>query len=141
MTKPFVATAAAAVLAAGLSACTPPNENPSPGTSAQETAASEGSTSTAAEGHDQGSSHSGHEGMEHPTDGGPVPAGMQPAADPAFPVGSTVTLNTDHMPGMEGATATIDSSTDQTVYVVDYEADGTQWKNHKWVVEDEIQPA
>lgn len=149
--------------------------------------------------------HGGHDGMEHPADGGPVPEGMQEATDPEYPVGTEVTLTADHMEGMngarativgaydtytyaidytpvdggdpvtdhkwvvqeeldgagdarlddgtevtvtadhmegmDGATATIASSTDETVYVVDYEADGMKMTNHKWVVDSEIQPA
>lgn len=149
--------------------------------------------------------HGGHDGMEHPADGGPVPEGMKEATDPEYPVGTEVTLTADHMEGMngasativgaydtytyaidytpvdggnpvtdhkwvvqeeldgagdarlddgtevtvtadhmegmDGATATIASSTDETVYVVDYEADGMKMTNHKWVVDSEIQPA
>lgn len=55
-------------------------------------------------------------------------------------VGTEVALNADHMPGMKGATATIDSATDETVYMVDYEADGMMMRNHMWVVESEMQP-
>ncbi|SIS22035.1 YdhK family protein [Williamsia sterculiae] len=55
--------------------------------------------------------------------------------------GTKVVLTADHMDGMDGAAATIDSSTDQTVYVVDYESDGMTMKNHKWVVEDEMTAA
>ena len=50
-------------------------------------------------------------------------------------------LTADHMNGMEGAEATIDSATEETVYMVDYEADGMMMTNHKWVVESEIEPA
>ena len=149
--------------------------------------------------------HGEHGGMDHPADGGPVPEGMTEATDPAYPVGTEVTLAADHMEGMDGATAmivgaydtytysvdytpttggdpitdhrwvvqeeladagderladgtevtlaaahmegmdgamaTITSSTEETVYVVDYEADGMTMTNHKWVVESEIQPA
>lgn len=148
--------------------------------------------------------HGGHDDMEHPTDGGPVPENMTEATDSEYPVGSEVTLTADHMEGMDGATATIvgayeaytysidytpttggdpvtdhqwvvqeelenpgeerladgtevtvtadhmegmegvtatiASSTDETVYVVDYEADGMTMTNHKWVVESEIEP-
>ena len=52
--------------------------------------------------------------------------------------GSAVTIAADHMPGMKGARGTVASSTTQTVYMVDYTADGMTMKNHKWVVEDEI---
>ena len=63
-------------------------------------------------------------------------AGNQRLAD-----GTEVTLEAEHMEGMKGAKATIASSTDETVYMVDYEADGMRMTNHKWVVESEIQPA
>ncbi len=149
--------------------------------------------------------HGEHGGMDHPADGGPVPEGMTEATDPAYPVGTEVTLAADHMEGMDGATATIvgaydtytysvdytpttggdpvtdhrwvvqeeladagderladgtevtldaahmdgmdgatatvASSTEETVYVVDFEAGGMTMTNHKWVVESEIQPA
>ncbi|MFJ4760201.1 YdhK family protein [Kocuria marina] len=63
-------------------------------------------------------------------------AGKQRLAD-----GTEVTLEAEHMKGMKGAKATIASSTDQTVYMVDYEAGGMKMTNHKWVVESEIKPA
>lgn len=144
-------------------------------------------------------------GHEHPADGGPPPEGIAEAADPTFPVGTTVILSADHMagmdgaeatvsgafetttysvsytptgggqpvtdhkwvvheeledpgespladgstvvlqaehmPGMDGAEATIDSSTQETVYMVELEMDGMMMTNHKWVVESEMQPA
>ncbi|WP_394214596.1 YdhK family protein [Brachybacterium vulturis] len=55
--------------------------------------------------------------------------------------GTEVVITADHMAGMEGAEATIDSATEETVYMVDYEADGMMMTNHKWVVESEIEPA
>lgn len=146
-----------------------------------------------------------HSHMNHKMDGGPVPEEMVAAENPTYPVGSKVTLTADHMPGMDGAAATIVGayktytyavdytptdggkpvnahkwvvqeeikgagadrlkdgssvelaadhmegmqgakatvafSTDETVYVIDYVADGMEMKNHKWVVESEIQPA
>ncbi|WP_018296517.1 YdhK family protein [Corynebacterium lubricantis] len=65
-----------------------------------------------------------------------VDPGQAPLAD-----GTEVTLDADHMAGMMGAKATIDSSTQETVYMVDYTADGMTMKNHKWVTESEISPA
>lgn len=44
------------------------------------------------------------------------------------------------MSGMQGAEATIDYSTDETVYMVDLTVDGMEMTNHKWVTESEIQP-
>ncbi|MCF2572661.1 YdhK family protein [Brevibacterium sp. UCMA 11754] len=54
--------------------------------------------------------------------------------------GAKATLNADHMPGMKGAEATIDSSTENTVYMVDIDTDDMTMTNHKWVTEDEVQP-
>ena len=69
-----------------------------------------------------------HEELESP--------GEAPLAE-----GTEVVITADHMAGMDGAEATVDSATDQTVYMVDYEADGMMMTNHKWVVESEIEPA
>ncbi|MFD6881039.1 YdhK family protein [Rhodococcus sp. NPDC060084] len=69
-----------------------------------------------------------HEELDNP--------GPAPLAD-----GTEVGLQAEHMGGMNGARATIDSSTDETVYMVDLEADGMEMTNHKWVVESEITPA
>ncbi|WP_343036572.1 YdhK family protein [Flexivirga aerilata] len=55
--------------------------------------------------------------------------------------GTQVTLATDHMPGMDGAKATIAGSTTEPVYVVDYDMNGMTMKNHKWVVQDELRAA
>ena len=66
---------------------------------------------------------------------------IKDAGDTRLPDGTEVTLDAEHMKGMKGAKATIASSTVQTVYMVDYEADGMKMTNHKWVVESEIQPA
>lgn len=55
--------------------------------------------------------------------------------------GTKVTLEAEHMPGMKRAKATIDGSTDETVYMVDVDTGDMTMTNHKWVVEDEVQPA
>jgi len=81
----------------------------------------------------------GMDGMMH-DDSGEIPEGLQEAENPTYPVGDTVTIQTDHMAGMEGATATIDSAEETTVYMLDYQpTDGGEMvKNHKWVTEDEL---
>lgn len=58
-----------------------------------------------------------------------------------LPQGTKVVLKADHMKGMEGAEATIENSTAQTVYMVDTTIDGMKMTNHKWVVESEIKNA
>ncbi|WP_312980613.1 YdhK family protein [Corynebacterium sp.] len=66
---------------------------------------------------------------------------LEDAGEDRLDDGTEVTVTAAHMEGMDGATATIASSTDETVYVVDYEAGGMEMTNHKWVVESEMQPA
>jgi len=53
--------------------------------------------------------------------------------------GTEVTINADHMEGMKGATATIDSAEETTVYMVDFTSTtGEEVTNHKWVTEGEL---
>ena len=63
---------------------------------------------------------------------------IKDAGDERLADGTEVTLEAEHMEGMKGAKATIASSTEETVYMVDYESDGMTMTNHKWVVESEI---
>ncbi|MFC2947043.1 YdhK family protein [Virgibacillus sediminis] len=61
-----------------------------------------------------------------------------PGEEPLEP-GEEVTLNADHMQGMDGATAEIDEANETTVYMVDFTtADGQEVTNHKWVTEGEL---
>ncbi|MFF5021394.1 YdhK family protein [Micrococcus luteus] len=66
---------------------------------------------------------------------------IKDAGDERLADGTEVTLEAEHMEGMKGAKATIASSTEETVYMVEYESDGMTMTNHKWVVESEIKPA
>lgn len=56
--------------------------------------------------------------------------------------GTEVTLEASHMEGMNGATATIESVEDTTVYMIDFEPTTGEdmVRNHKWVTEDELSP-
>ena len=67
-------------------------------------------------------------------------AADQEDVDAPFEVGAEVTVEAYHMPGMEGATATIDAVNETTVYLVDYidTENGEEVINHKWVTEDEL---
>ncbi|MFD1020329.1 YdhK family protein [Thalassobacillus hwangdonensis] len=58
----------------------------------------------------------------------------------AYGVGDEVILEADHMDGMSGAAATIDSAEAATVYMIDFTPTdgGEEVKNHKWVSEDEL---
>lgn len=56
--------------------------------------------------------------------------------------GSEVTVFANHMEGMEGATAEIDSAEETTVYMIDFTPTdgGEKVTNHKWVTESELSP-
>lgn len=56
--------------------------------------------------------------------------------------GTEVTIEADHMEGMEDATATIGFAEKTTVYMIDFTTiDGEKVTNHKWVTESELAPA
>ncbi|MFC5647957.1 YdhK family protein [Paenibacillus solisilvae] len=65
---------------------------------------------------------------------------IKDASEKPFEPGAEVVLQADHMKGMNGATATIDSAEQTTVYMVDYTptTGGEKVKNHKWVTESEL---
>ncbi|WP_433942915.1 YdhK family protein [Paenibacillus sp. SN-8-1] len=58
----------------------------------------------------------------------------------AYKPGDEVVLEADHMKGMMGAKAVIDSAEHTTVYMVDYTptTGGAKVTNHKWVTESEL---
>ncbi|TDL70118.1 DUF1541 domain-containing protein [Paenibacillus amylolyticus] len=65
---------------------------------------------------------------------------IQDHKEQPYAAGSEVVLSADHMKGMKGAKATIDSAEEITVYMVDYTptTGGDLVKNHKWVTEEEL---
>ena len=84
-----------------------------------------------------------------PTDGGEpvenhkwvIHEELDTTEDAPLADGTEVTLRADHMEGMDGANATIDSSEETTVYMVNFMLqDGEEVTNHKWVTEDELEP-
>lgn len=60
--------------------------------------------------------------------------------DKTLEQGTEVTVEADHMKGMEGALAEIDSAEKTTVYMIDYTptTGGEEVTNHKWVTESEL---
>lgn len=54
--------------------------------------------------------------------------------------GDKVVLNVDHIKGMDGAGATIESAKQTTVYMVNYidTRTGSEVKNYQWVTEEEL---
>lgn len=67
---------------------------------------------------------------------------IENAEEQPYEQGDEVVLNADHMEGMQGATATIDSAEDTTAYMVSYQdtETGEEVTNHKWVTEEELSP-
>ncbi|WP_406945550.1 YdhK family protein [Halobacillus sp. SY10] len=65
---------------------------------------------------------------------------LEEPGDAPLEEGTEVTLNADHMEGMEGAAATIDSVEQTTVYMLDFTTvNGDQEvTDHKWVTESEL---
>ncbi|WP_394542667.1 YdhK family protein [Priestia aryabhattai] len=65
---------------------------------------------------------------------------LKDADNKTFKPGDEVTLEADHMEGMKGAKATIDSAEKTTVYMVDYTptTGGEKVTNHQWVTESEL---
>ncbi|EFV74652.1 hypothetical protein HMPREF1013_05109 [Bacillus sp. 2_A_57_CT2] len=66
---------------------------------------------------------------------------IENAGEQPFKPGTEVTLNADHMKGMDGATAVIESSVETTVYMLDFTTTtGEKVDNHKWIIEEELTP-
>ncbi|MBO0587736.1 YdhK family protein [Sporosarcina sp. E16_8] len=65
---------------------------------------------------------------------------IKDAGDKTFEPGTEVTIEADHMKGMKGARAVIDSAEKTTVYMIDYTptTGGEKVTNHKWVTESEL---
>ncbi|MBM7650488.1 hypothetical protein JOC78_003480 [Bacillus ectoiniformans] len=59
-----------------------------------------------------------------------------------FKPGSEVTIEAEHMEGMQGASAVVDTAEQKTVYVIDFTlTDGSEKvMNHLWVTEEELSP-
>jgi hypothetical protein len=65
---------------------------------------------------------------------------IENANDTPFKLGDQVVLEADHLEGMKGATAKIDSVELTILYMVDYEptTGGEKVVDHKWVTENEL---
>ena len=83
-----------------------------------------------------------------PADGGEQVTGhkwviheeLKDAGSEPLKTGDRAIMDADHMEGMKGAEAVIDSAVATTVYMVDFtpENGDKEIKNHKWVIEDEL---
>lgn len=65
---------------------------------------------------------------------------IKDADDKTMEQGTEVTVEAEHMEGMKGAIAEIDSAEKTTVYMIDYTptTGGEKVTNHKWVSESEL---
>ncbi|WP_282019373.1 YdhK family protein [Planomicrobium okeanokoites] len=65
---------------------------------------------------------------------------LENAGEEPLEPGDEAVLVADHMKGMDGVTATIDSAEQTTVYMIDFNTTTGNDKvtNHKWVTEDEL---
>ncbi|HSJ36658.1 MAG TPA: YdhK family protein [Planococcus sp. (in: firmicutes)] len=81
-----------------------------------------------------------HAGMDHSSDG-EVPEGLEEASDPTYAVGDQAMMEADHMPGMDGAEATISGAFDTVAYSVTYTptTGGDPVVDHKWVIHEELE--
>lgn len=86
--------------------------------------------------------HGEHSEMNH-SSSGEVPEGLEKAANPKYKVEEEAQITSDHMPGMEGAEATISGAYNTTVYTVSYTPTngGERVTNHKWVIQEELEDA
>lgn len=116
-----------------LSACAGDNNEET----TQNTNTQENAQTSETEGQMEGMDHST---MNHSSDG-EIPEGLEEAANPTYPVGSTAIINANHMEGMDGAEATIVGAFDTTVYTVSYTPTngGEPVTDHKWVIHEELE--
>lgn len=65
---------------------------------------------------------------------------LEGVGDNPLEPGDEAKLNANHMEGMDGAKAEIDSAFETTVYMVDFTltSTGEEVTNHKWVTEEEL---
>jgi hypothetical protein len=97
---------------------------------------------TACSGEEEKSStndHNSHANMEH-SGSGELPEGLHEATEPAYKVGGKAIITDDHMPGMDGAEATIVGAFDTVVYSLSYDPTngGDRVEQHKWVIHEEL---
>lgn len=83
-----------------------------------------------------------HGSMNH-SGSGEIPEGLRAAENPTYAVRNQAIMESDHMPGMKGAKATIVGAYDTAVYTISYTptSGGPEVKDHKWVIHEELKDA
>ena len=124
-----------------LGACSS-TENETQNTNEKTENTNQGTTTNEEENEESSNGEEEMDGMDH-SGSSEVPEGLAEAENPTYPVGSKATINASHMPGMNGAEATISGSFDTTVYTVTYTptTGGEPVEDHKWVIHEEIENA
>ncbi|MFB5266041.1 YdhK family protein [Paenibacillus enshidis] len=135
MNKKSYITILLATAMLGLSACGNSAADNASGSNAANTSSQQGETN-------QSGMKMDHSEMNH-SGSGEVPAGLKEAQNPRFPVGSQAVIHADHMPGMNGAKATIVGAYDTIAYTVSYTptTGGERVTDHKWIIHEEIENA
>src|SRR5699024_683351 len=77
--------------------------------------------------------------MKH-DESGEITEGLEEAENPMYEVGESVILQRGHMPGMEGAEATVSGVFATTAYEVSFNPTngGEREENHRWDIDEEI---
>ncbi|MCB4208762.1 YdhK family protein [Arthrobacter sp. UM1] len=144
-------TGSVLLAACGGSGSAPGASSSAPSASGSDQAeASAPSSSASAGGHHGSGAHSGHggsgqngggHGHTHGHSSPGAPAGMAPAPNAKYPVGTQVKLTAGHMPGMKGAGAKVTGVYSTQTYEVTYTptTGGAPVKNHRWVVREETE--
>ncbi|MFC3798100.1 YdhK family protein [Cohnella sp. GCM10012308] len=102
------------------------------------------SASLALSGCANGDVEGGMKGMHHQShSSSTIIPNLKEAHAPAFPVGSKITIHSDHMEGMNGAQGTVSGAYATTIYAVTYKPSkgGKTVHEHKWVIQEEIKDA
>lgn len=82
-----------------------------------------------------------------PTDGSPrvedhkwvVHEELDNPGDAPLAEDTPIVIEAEHLKGMKGAHGTVEDAESTNVYMVDFDANGTHFTNHKWVTEDELE--
>lgn len=130
--KSFAAAGTAVLLLAGCQTGTETKEK-------EDTSQTE-QTNTGNEHGEQQDHSQGNSPHEMHSSSGEVPVSLKKEDNPKYPIGSKVMMHADHMPGMEGVSATVSGAFDTTAYSVTYTPTdgGEPVHDHKWVIHEEL---
>lgn len=78
--------------------------------------------------------------MEEHSSSKEVPTELEESQNPKYKIGSEITIEADHMEGMQGAEGKVVGAYDTRAYTVSYTPTdgGAREENHKWIIYEEI---